>query len=52
VSCNDVKWENIGFLSAISLQQIKARGAASFVSRHQLINVVRTRSALKRKSVD
>jgi hypothetical protein len=30
----------------------KGKGAASFVSGHQLINAVRTRSTLKRKLVD
>jgi hypothetical protein len=33
-SCNDMKWENIGFLSAITLQQRMVRGAVSFVSGH------------------
>jgi hypothetical protein len=42
----------IQVLSANSLQQRKARGAASFVLGHQLINTVRTHSALKRKLVD
>jgi hypothetical protein len=41
-----------GFLKHNLFATKKGKGAASFVSGHQLINAVRTHFALKRKSMD